>query len=206
MFRRSNIRELERRIVVGSRFFTLFAVLGSLIAAILMFFLGIYNVFQAYQYVLIEPAGERPFGTSAVIQIIEGLDRFLIAIVLLYFAFGVYSLFIHPEEPEQKLALPQWLRVTQIGQLKQVVAEVIIVILFVLFLRVALETFGDPSISLSWTQVATFVLLPVCTALLALSLRLVQLHPKEMTPTEKDGTSPAEQDANSRSLPSDQQL
>lgn len=178
MFRRNKIRELERRIVVGSRFFTLFAVLGSLVGAILMFFLGIYNVFEAYRDILSEPASDRPFGTAAVIQIIEGLDRFLIAIVLLYFAFGVYSLFIHPDEPEQKLALPQWLRVTQIGQLKQVVAEVIIVILFVLFLRVALQSFGDPNISLSWTQVATFALLPICTALLALALRLVQLHPK----------------------------
>lgn len=171
-------REWERRIVVGSRFFTLFAVAGSLVGAALMFFLGVYNVFEAYKDIFTEQATDRPFGTAAVIQVIEGLDRFLIAIVLLYFAYGVYSLFIHPDEPEQELALPQWLRVKQIGQLKQVVAEVIIVILFVLFLRVALQWFGDPNISLSWTQVATFALLPLCTFLLALSLRMVQLHPK----------------------------
>lgn len=182
-------REWERRIVVGSRFFTLFAVMGSLVAALLMFFLGVYNVFEAYKDVFADQDEDRPFGTASVIQIIEGLDRFLIAIVLLYFAYGVYSLFIHPDEPEQELALPQWLRVQQIGQLKQVVAEVIIVILFVLFLRVALQWFGDPNISLSWTQVATFALLPVCTFLLALSLRMVQLYPKlprDQEPFRKD--------------------
>lgn len=172
-------RELERKIVVGSRFFTLLAVGGSLVAAMLMFLLGVYNVVEAFRDVFSEQETDRPFGTTSVIQIIEGLDRFLIAIVLLYFAYGVYSLFIHPEEPEEELALPRWLRVKQIGQLKQVVAEVIIVVLFVLFLRVALQWFGDPNISLSWTQVATFALLPVCTFLLALSLRLVQLHPKQ---------------------------
>lgn len=172
-------RDLERRIIVGSRFFTLLAVGGSLVAAVLMFFLGVYNVVEAFRDVFREQETDRPFGTTSVIQIIEGLDRFLIAIVLLYFAYGVYSLFIHPEESEEDLALPQWLRVKQIGQLKQVVAEVIIVILFVLFLRVALQWFGDPNIALSWPQVATFTLLPVCTFLLALSLRLVQLHPKQ---------------------------
>lgn len=172
-------REFERKVIVGSRFFTLLAVGGSLVAAALMFCLGVYNVIEAFRDVLSEQETDRPFGTTSVIQIIEGLDRFLIAIVLLYFAYGVYSLFIHPDESEENLALPQWLRVKQIGQLKQVVAEVIIVVLFVLFLRVALQWFGDPNISLSWTQVATFALLPVCTFLLALSLRLVQLHPKQ---------------------------
>jgi uncharacterized membrane protein YqhA len=173
-----HIRRIERRVVVGSRFITLFAVFGSLAGSVLMFSLGLFNVYEAFRYGLEGVDEPGPFGTSAVIRIIEGLDRFLIAIVLLYFAYGVYSLFIHPEESEEELALPRWLRVQQIGQLKQVVAEVIIVILFVLFLRVALQSFRDPNVALSWLQIATFALLPVCTALLALSLRLVELHPK----------------------------
>lgn len=173
-----DLRAIERRIVVSSRFFTLFAVFGTLAGSVLMFALGLFNVYEAFRYGLQGAEATGPFGTAAVIRIIEGLDRFLIAIVLLYFAYGVYSLFIHPDESEEELALPQWLRVKQIGQLKQVVAEVIIVILFVLFLRVALQTFRDPNVALSWIQVATFSLLPFCTALLALALRLVELHPK----------------------------
>jgi uncharacterized membrane protein YqhA len=145
-----------------------------------MFAQGVRNIYDAYvnswraSYV----ADSSSKGTASVISVIESLDRFLIAIVLLYFAYGVYSLFIHPEEHESELALPAWLRVGQIGQLKQVVAEVIIVVLLVLFLRIALEAFQVPRIEMSWQQIATFVLLPVCTALLALALRLVQLHPK----------------------------
>jgi uncharacterized membrane protein YqhA len=130
--------------------------------------------------------GVRP-GSASVISIIEGLDRFLIAIVLLYFSYGVYSLFIHPEQHETELALPAWLRVQQIGQLKQVVAEVIIVVLFVLFLRVALEAYQGPDISLSWLKIAGLLLLPLCTALLALALRLVELHPK---PTRQESLTP----------------
>ncbi|MGE0658026.1 MAG: YqhA family protein [Reyranellaceae bacterium] len=174
-----DIRKFERRVVVSSRFFAILAVFGSLAGALLMFLLGLFNVYEAF-HEMFEPIAdsEAPFGTDAVIRIIEGLDRFLIAIVLIYFSYGVYSLFIHPEESEEALALPVWLRVHQIGQLKQVVAEVIIVILFVLFLRVALQSFQNPQTMLDWLQIAKFLVLPFSIVMLALALRFVELHPK----------------------------
>lgn len=177
--------------VVGSRFLTAAAVLGSLAGSVLMFYVGLANIWEAFHEGL--PLGgaasgegtgenEGSLGTAAVIGVIEALDRFLIAIVLLYFAYGVYSLFIHPEqdakEAERAVALPGWLRVRQIGQLKQVVAEVIIVVLFVLFLRVALQAFDGSQTTFDAGRIATLLLLPVATLLLAASLRLVQLHPK----------------------------
>ena len=60
----------------------------------------------------------------------------------------------------------------------QVVAEVIIVILLVLFLRVALQAYTSPNLELGWQEIASLALLPVCIALLALALRLGELHPK----------------------------
>lgn len=178
-----DLRTLERRIVVGTRFMSIVAVIGSLAGSALMFFLGSYNIFEAFAEGLVpeqsgpdEPTAE--FGTSAVISVIEALDRYLIAIVLLYFAYGVYALLIHPGESEEKLALPDWLRVKQIGQLKQVVAEVIIVILFVLFLRVALQVYTSPQLNLGWQQIGALALLPISIFFLALALRFVELHPK----------------------------
>lgn len=188
----SRMRRLERRVVVSSRFLTILAVCGTLAGSVLMFFLGIVSVYDAYRYGLRGSAELVPFGTAAVISIIEGLDLFLIAIVLLYFSFGVYSLFIHPEEPEEELALPQWLRIKHIGQLKQVVAELIIVILFVLFLRLALQTFQDPRVTLTWVHLATLAVLPVCTLLLALALRLVELHPKPVRTSPTQDVQPPE--------------
>jgi len=177
---------MERVVVLGSRFLTSLAVIGSLTSSVLMFFLGLYDIFLAFDYGLSAPIGDAPKGSPgslAVIKVIEGLDRFLIAIVLLYFAYGVYSLFIRPEqaleESRQDLALPSWLRVKEIGQLKQVVAEVIIVIIFVLFLRVALQVFQEDEIILNWRQIGTLLLLPLCSTLLGIALRLVELHPKK---------------------------
>ncbi len=189
-----NLRQFERRIIVGSRFFTVIAVFGSLVGSLIMFLLGLVNIAQAVWPGLHIQTGEdaEAFGLGAVIHVITALDRFLIAIVLLYFAYGVYSLFIHPEEPEEKLAIPAWLQVKQIGQLKQVVAEVIIVVLFVLFLRVALQAFRDPSLDLSWLELGALALLPLATVLLALALRFVELHPKPTRPLV--GGRPSESD------------
>jgi uncharacterized membrane protein YqhA len=177
-----SMRSVERGVILGSRYLTAVAVLGSLSGSLLMFLLGLRNIYRAFHYWLPTTAAqgiEVSPETASVISIITGLDRFLIAIVLLYFAYGVYSLFIRSEQNESELSLPEWLHVKQIGQLKQVVAEVIIVILFVLFLRLALQAFHDPDGSMTWEQIAGLLVLPVCTILLAAALRLVRLHPKQ---------------------------
>lgn len=183
-----NMRRLERRAIVSSRFLTVIAVVGSLAGSVLMFVLGAINIVMAFRVGLVSPADDAKtvFGAQAVINVIEGLDRFLIAIVLLYFSYGVYSLFVHPEESEEELSLPAWLRVRKIGQLKQVVAELIVIILFVLFLRQALEAFASHERAFSWQQVATLLLLPVSTVLLAISLKLVELHPKTADPAKAE--------------------
>jgi hypothetical protein len=57
------------------------------------------------------------------------------------------------------------------------------VILFVLFLRFALQAFSGPAVvSLTWLQIATLMTLPISTLLLAIALRLVELHPKPTRP------------------------
>lgn len=172
--------QFERGLVFGSRYLAFIAVIGSLAASLLMFILGFSNVVQAYLHWL--PGLAEPNGlaasSAAIISVIEALDRFLIAIVLLYFTNGVYSLFIRREKKSNGIPLDHWLRVNSIGQLKQVVAEVIIVVLFVLFLRVALEIFHETKAEPSWRQIGFVLLLPISTLMLALALKLVELHPK----------------------------
>lgn len=171
--------ELERQFVASSRYLTVTAVLGSLAGAVLMFFLGLVSIYRAFAEGLRIPLDEEEsYGAASVIRVIEGLDRFLIAIVLLYFGYGVYTLFLHPEESQRQLTLPRWLKVKQIGQLKQVVAEVIIVVLLVLFLRLALQAFDQPNVSMEPQRIASLLILPASIFLLALALRFVQLHPK----------------------------
>jgi uncharacterized membrane protein YqhA len=178
-------RRAERAIIIASRVLTGVAVVGSLLGSVLMFALGLCDIYTAFVHALSStpPGTNVPSGAATVISVILALDRFLIALVLLYFAYGVYSLFIHPEIDAQRaaeeMALPVWMRIRQIGQLKQVVAELILVILFVLFLRHALQVFqAGTVVTLGWGEIATLLVLPLCTLFLAIGLRLVELHPK----------------------------
>ena len=178
-------RDFERKVVVSTRYLTVIAVFGSLAGSVLMFLLGLFNIGKAFaEGISIPTEDDESFGAASVISVIEGLDRFLIAIVLLYFGYGVYTLFLHPEESEEGLALPRWLQVRQIGQLKQVVAEVIIVVLLVLFLRLALQAFENPGIELTLQRAATLLVLPISILLLSIALRFVELHPKPDYRTE----------------------
>lgn len=171
-------KETERRLLSGTRLVTLVAVISSFAGSLLMFWLGFVNTWQAFATQFGDPGEHMPADVMTVIHLIGALDRFLIAIVLMFFGYGVYVLFVRPEATPPQLGLPQWLHVESIGQLKQTLAEVIIIVLFVLFLRVALETFvaGSPGFDLK--QALGFLVLPIAIVLLAAGLKMAQLHPK----------------------------
>lgn len=185
---------IEASIFRATRLLTLIAVAASLAGALLMFMLGAEETFTAFnqQYFtntdLVEGLSE---DEATVISLMVALDRFLIGVVLLFFAYGVYGLFVRPDLSSRELGLPDWMHVDQIGQLKQTLAEVIIVVLFVLFLRIALQTFHGGGMSMSLIGIGRFLMLPFAILLLAAALRLVELHPKPVRsaalPTQQDG-------------------
>lgn len=168
----------ERRLLYGTRLVTLVAVISSFTGSLLMFWLGLANTWRAFVTQVRDSDGPLPADDLAVIYLIGALDRFLIAIVLMFFGYGIYVLFVRPEATSIQLGLPQWLHVESIGQLKQTLAEVIIIVLFVLFLRVALETFAAGPPAFEWKGMLGFLVLPLAIALLAAGLKMAQLHPK----------------------------
>ena len=169
---------LERQVLSGTRLLTLVAVVSSFAGALLMTYLGLINTLDAFHIQLGAVETDLPGEEATIVMLIGALDRFLIAIVLLFFGYGIYTLFVRPDSTPSDLGLPRWLHVERIGQLKQTLAEVIIVVLFVLFLRVALETFVASDPDLSWLDVGKFLLLPLAILLLAWALKLAELHPK----------------------------
>lgn len=179
------MREIERMVFLATRITTLVAVVASWFGAILMFALGVIHTYDGLNSMLV--AGDAipkdlPRGEATVVHLIEGLDRFLIGVVFLYFGYGLYGLFVRPDRRPSEMGLPEWLHVDSVGELKQTVAEVIIVILFVLFLRVALETFHSDAEDFSLPGTLRLLLLPVSILLLAGALRLAELHPKRIAP------------------------
>lgn len=165
-----------------TRLSTATAIIASWLGAFLMFLLGIEHTIEAFSAFILRDPGSKvdlPVGDATVVHLIGALDRFLIGVVLLYFGYGLYGLFVRPDQSPKELGLPEWLHVDSIGELKQTLAEVIIVILFVLYLRVALETFHADGLELSIEMAAKLLVLPIAIALLAGSLKLAELNPKK---------------------------
>ena len=179
-------RKTERRAVLASRGITIVAVVASIAGALLTTWLGLVATFEAFAAQFGGGEKRLPPDELAIYYIVSALDRFLLSIVLLYFGYGIYTLFLHPRASAAELGLPRWLRVESIGQLKQTLAEVILVVLFVLFMRVALETFvGGAGLTLE--ELPGFLALPAAILLLAAALKLAELHPKP-----RRGAGPAE--------------
>lgn len=171
-------RNTEQRVIFGTRLVTLVAVVASFAGALLMLWLGLASTWRAFAIQLDDTEGSLPGDELTVIHVIGALDRFLIAIVLMFFGYGVYVLFVRPDATPRQLGLPKWLHVESIGQLKQTLAEVTVVVLFVLFLRVALETYSAGAARLEWDGVLAVLALPLAIALLTAGLRMAQFDPK----------------------------
>jgi uncharacterized membrane protein YqhA len=102
---------------------------------------------------------------EATIEVVRALDQFLLGLVLLVFAFGIFSLFLSTEgrEERERIGEPEWLQVTSVGELKIKLLETVSVLLAVLFLKGTLK--GPANASLEWRSLVG----PLAVALFALT-------------------------------------
>ncbi len=191
--------KIMERLLFSIRYISWIAIVCSITGSLLMFFVGALKTYKAIAIILfgkiphesmnhLKPVdattmylifGEIPHESMSHLKpadatttyLIKSLDAFLIALVFLIFAFGVYSLFISKHSDIDKSGALKWIRITNLAHLKNTLAEVIIVILFVNFLEVALLNLKN----LTWE----LFVLPGSILLLALSLKFLDLRVKD---------------------------
>ncbi|WP_204141202.1 YqhA family protein [Halomicronema sp. CCY15110] len=172
------------QVIKLTRLISVLAVLSSLLGSLVMFWIGTTNTLQAVLLVLgmEEPVleGSRIDPTElATIELLECLDDFLVGLAFLYFAYGIYSLFIQlgyktPDEPS-------WLRVSSIGTLKKTLLELLVVLLTVIFVKGLLERLSFRS--LEWT----YLVIPLSILAIAASTRLLRFDSEEsVSATEEE--------------------
>jgi uncharacterized membrane protein YqhA len=147
------------------------AVVAGLLGALLMLLIGGWHIIEAFAIFLGFHAAEaHGSGTlGAVVKVIEAVDRFLLAFVLLYFAYSSYFLFVHDDIGQRILGdipMPEWLVVEDLGQMKKVLLEVILVLVAVYLLQVIFVE----GTHLTWET----LILPASILVFAVSLRLVR--------------------------------
>lgn len=157
------------------RYISFTAIICSLIGSLLLFFIGAWKTYTAIEIVLFDyiPIGKEHLhpADSATTYLLKALDSFLIALVLFIFARGVFTLFISSKNNIENDDVLKWSRTPNIGHLKNVLAEVIIIILFVMFLEVVFENIGN----LKWE----FIIIPISILLLTLGLKFLKLDKGE---------------------------
>ena len=136
----SSTQDLPRlvKLMSWTRWFSVITVLSSLVGAVLMFVIGAANTAQAVMAFLalnpeVAESSHLSPGEAANLLLLESLDNALTGLTFLYFAYGIYSLFI--ASPKANAKVPTWLKVESIGTLKKTLLEVVVVLLSIVFVR-----------------------------------------------------------------------
>jgi uncharacterized membrane protein YqhA len=141
---------------------------GALVGSLLMFLQGGFFLHEAWHTILAEGDAVQK---QVTVPVLEAVDSFLFGIVLVIFAYGIAIGFVFtlPEGYGQRL--PNWMKVGGVGQLKATLAEVVIVVLIVIFARIVVEANGH----LRWSM----LVLPASILMISVALRMIELGAKE---------------------------
>lgn len=157
----------------NGRWTVLIAVIGSMATATAMFYIAAVDVYRVgemvTEYAWVADVMERKhLRADAVGHIVEVIDGFLLAIVLLIFAFGLYELYISKiDRAYGDEAAKHMLSINNLDDLKSRLGKVILMILIVKFFEVA--------ISMEFSGVLDLVWLSVAIVMISLSLFMAQV-------------------------------
>ena len=158
------------RFFFGVRYLFVVAVVSLLVGTAVMLFIGAYEVYEAVHAVI---APHNPEVNESMLYVVESLDTFIIAFILLYFAYSVYFLTLAPGKDSEKaedIPMPEWLKVQSLGEMKKTLLEVIVVALSLFWLRIVLIQTTE----FQWTD----LVLPASILAIAGSVRIMKLDHK----------------------------
>jgi uncharacterized membrane protein YqhA len=162
-------------LLLGLRTIMLIGSAGAIVGSLLMFLQGGFYLHEAW-HTLMTP-GEA-HARSVTVPVLEAVDAFLFGIVLVIFAYGIAIGFVFSLPEGYGQSLPKWMKVEGVGQLKATLAEVVIVVLIVIFARVVVEANGQ----MQWSM----LVLPASIFLIAAALRMIELGGEKKA---KEGSS-----------------
>jgi uncharacterized membrane protein YqhA len=161
------VTRLLRTLLSSSRFFIIFAIIGSFLASAAALVYG----FIATVQLVLHSFGSGDYtehGTKVLsVGLVGMIDMFLLGTVLYIITAGLYQLFIDPSLP-----LPAWLKISTLDDLKERLLGVVVVLLAVSFLGDLVEWDG------SWNILAEGLAVGTVVGVLALTMAiLARIHP-----------------------------
>lgn len=153
----------------NSRFVIFLAVLGSLFASFAIFYMATVDVVLLLQHMFhyadaeMTDVARKALHDSTVSHIVEVVDGYLLAVVLLIFSLGLYELFISDiDQAHGSKASSKILVINSLDDLKSRLAKVILMIMIV--------TLFEEAINMHVTQPIDLIYMGGSIALIALAL------------------------------------
>ena len=125
---------LLKNIVLISRIMVVIAIFGLLLTSIFVIITGFVELFRIISFLIEGGLLSEEAGTFLSVTVTEMIDLYLIGLVLIIIALGLYQLFIDPD-----IELPEWLDTPSFEALKGRLLVVVVVVLAVMFLGYAAE-------------------------------------------------------------------
>lgn len=163
------IEQLFEGALWNSRFVVLTAVIGSLLAGFAIFYMATVDVIYLFQHALhyadssLTDEARKALHDSTVSHIVEVVDGYLLATVMLIFSLGLYELFISDiDQAHGSKAASKIMVINSLDDLKSKLAKVILMILIV--------TLFEEAITMHIESPLDLVYLGASIALIALAL------------------------------------
>lgn len=120
------------------RFLVMFAVFGTMFAAVILFLKGTVEIIQGVRgffHNVNLSASNMEDDKTVILAFIPAIDNYLFGTVLLIFSMGIYELFVSKINPAMRTpsSRPNWLNIENLDDLKTHIAEVVIMILIINF-------------------------------------------------------------------------
>jgi uncharacterized membrane protein YqhA len=160
--------------VLKLRYIYLIIVVFNLLNSIACLAIGVHKSIKGYKAMIQGFTNEETWTNPGII-LVDSLDTFLISLVFLIFAFGVYKIFIR--DNTQEMDLPKWLDVKSLIDLKMLLWETFIIILLVFSVSVVIENIHN----LSWT----LLIIPAIVFLLTVGLAILRFDLKKNGDTQQ---------------------
>ena len=167
----SLFERLWEKVLWNTRYVVVLAVIFSVLAAIVLFILGSYEILHAIvkKNPLTNP-GYKDDHSEMLLQLITAIDLYLIGVVLLIFGFGIYELFVSKIDIARADESVTILEVENLDELKNKIIKVIIIVLIVTFFERILK------ISQSYTEPIEMLYFAISVFALSLGVYFMRKH------------------------------
>ena len=154
----SNLERVGEKLLWSTRYIVLFSVVSSVLASIILFLVGSYEIAHTIYLQLDNLISGNDYHEELLVGIIAGVDLYLISVVLMIFGFGIYELFISKIDIARNNVDITILEIENLDELKQKIIKVIIMVLIVNFFERILKMSYETPEDLLWFAISVLAL------------------------------------------------